>query len=105
MRDNKSTSRQRLQHIIEAISLIEGFVKGFSKQSFLDNAIVINAVLFQFAVIGEAIWHVDNAILDKYKYPWYKVRAFRNFILHEYHSIEFRVVWDTVKKDLPELKK
>ena len=105
MRNNKITSKERLEHIVEAITVIRGFVKGYSKQSFLDDTIVLNAVLFQFAVIGEAIRHVDNAVLDKYEYPWYKVRAFRNFILHEYHSIEFRIVWDAVKKDLPELKK
>jgi hypothetical protein len=63
-----------------------------------------NATLFQFAIIGETIVHIANEILVKYKYPWHKVRSFRNFILHEYHNIEFRIVWEAVKKDLPELK-
>lgn len=64
----------------------------------------MDATLFQFAVIGEAIIHVDEDILDKYEFPWYKVRAFRNFILHEYHAIEDKVIWDTIQKDLPLLK-
>jgi uncharacterized protein with HEPN domain len=48
---------------------------------------------------------VSNEILDKYNYPWHKVRGFRNFILHEYHAISYRVIWNTVKEDLPQLKK
>jgi uncharacterized protein with HEPN domain len=104
MRDSKITSKERLQHILKAISEIEDFIKEHSKESFLNSSILINATLFQFAVIGEAITHVDNEILNRYSYPWYKARAFRNFILHEYHAIEFRVVWDSTQKDLPELK-
>jgi uncharacterized protein with HEPN domain len=105
MRDRRITSKQRFEHIVESISIIEGFIKENSKESFLNNSVLINAALFQFAIIGEAIIHVDNEILDKYSYPWYKVRAFRNFIVHEYHAIEFRIVWESAKKDLPELKK
>jgi uncharacterized protein with HEPN domain len=33
------------------------------------------------------------------------VRGFRNFIIHEYHAIEFRIVWEAIEKDLPELKR
>ncbi|MBK9732413.1 MAG: DUF86 domain-containing protein [Chitinophagaceae bacterium] len=58
----------------------------------------------QFSIIGEAIIYVDDEILNKYKYPWHKVRGFRNFILHEYHAIEFGIVWEAIRKDLPELK-
>ena len=105
MRDNKITNKERLEHITKAISDIENFLVEHSKETFLNNEILINAVLFQFAIIGEAINHVDNDVLDKYQYPWYKVRSFRNFIVHEYHAIEFRIVWDTAKKDLPQLEK
>lgn len=53
--------------------------------------------------VGEAIANTDSEILDKYDYPWYKVKSFRNFILHEYHAIDKRVIWDTTKKILPGL--
>jgi uncharacterized protein with HEPN domain len=104
MRDKRITGKERLMHILEAISEIETFTRSSSKVSFLNDPILINATLFQFAIIGEAIIHIENEILDKYEYPWYKVRGFRNFILHEYHAIDFRIVWESIKKDLPELK-
>jgi uncharacterized protein with HEPN domain len=104
MRDEMITSQDRLEHIMEAIKKIEAFIQNHTRESFLNNDVVISATLFQFAIIGEAIRLVNNEILDKYKYPWHSVRAFRNFILHEYHAISYRIVWDAAKADLPQLK-
>jgi len=105
MRNSGITSEERLEHIVKAISDIETFIMGNTKDSYLGNDVLINATLFQFAIIGKAIMYVDNAILSKYNYPWHKVRGFKNFIVHEYHAIEFRIVWESIKNDLPELKK
>lgn len=104
MKNNRTTSRDRLRHILDSIKSIEAFLAGYDRSSFLEDRKTIDATLFQFAVIGEAIIRVDQEILDNYDFPWYKARAFRNFILHEYHAIEDRVIWDTAKKDLPLLK-
>jgi len=104
MRDSRITGKERLEHIKQAIADIENFIKDSSKESYLSDSMLINATLFQFSIIGEAIIYVDDDLLAKYEFPWYKVRGFRNFILHEYHAIEFRIVWETIKNDLPELK-
>jgi uncharacterized protein with HEPN domain len=104
MKNQKITNRDRLSHILDSITTIENFIGEYSRSSFLEDRKTIDATLFQFAVIGEAIINVDESILDKYDSPWYKVRALRNFILHEYHAIEDKVIWDTIKKDLPLLK-
>lgn len=105
MRDSRITGKERLEHILKAINDIEEFTSVVTKESYLQNLVLINATLFQFAIIGEAIIYIDNDMLAKYEYPWHKVRGFRNFIIHEYHSIEFRIVWESIKNDLPELKK
>ena len=105
MRDSSLTEQERLEHILEAMNKIESFTKDHNRDSFLKNDVVISATLFQFAIVGEAIHFVSKELLDKHRYPWHKVRAFRNFILHEYHAISYRVIWDTAREDLPELKK
>ncbi len=105
MRDESLTTKDRLKHIIEAIGEIDSFTVSYTKESFLKDNKVIYATLFQFAIIGEAIRYVDRDILEKYEYPWHKVIGFRNFILHEYHAISFRIVWEAVEGDLPKLKK
>lgn len=104
MRDSSITNKDRLQHIFEAITKIQQYIKGQTKETFINSSMLQDAVLFQFAIIGEAIVNIDSELLNKYTYPWHYVRSFRNFILHEYHAIEMWVVWETVKNDLPELK-
>ena len=79
MRDSCITGKERLKHIQQAIAEIETFTKDASKESFLSNRVLIDATLFQFAIIGEAIIYVDDDVLAKYAYPWYKVRRFRKF--------------------------
>jgi uncharacterized protein with HEPN domain len=41
---------------------------------------------------------------ERIEHPWYKVKSFRNFILHEYHAIKMDVIWDTTIVVIPELK-
>ena len=103
MKDSPLESLKRLQHIEEAIITIQNYIAGETKESFCENNLIHDAVLFQFTVIGEAIIHVDSGILEKYDYPWYKIRSFRNLIAHEYFNIKLTAVWQIIFKDLPKL--
>jgi len=104
MRNPVDRNAERLRHIADAINQIHEFAHEISEFEFTRNALINNAILYQFTIIGEAIVHVDDKILAKFDYPWYKVRAFRNLIAHEYFGIQLSAVWAVVQKDLPGLK-
>lgn len=105
MKNDKQLDNQlRLEHIQQAIEVIETCMKGATLESFYSDKMLIHAVLFNFTVMGEAIVHVDSDLLEKYKYPWHRVRAFRNFIAHEYFNIKLDIVWKIIDIDLPEVK-
>ena len=104
MKDHRKDSYERLIHIQKAINEIETFTLKVSKNDFLNDNFLSSAVLFQFSVIGEAVIYIETHLLDKYEYPWYKVRAFRNLISHEYFNIKLDAVWEIIVNDLPELK-
>jgi len=105
MKPNKPSSKERVEHILKAIEKIDSFTKNTTMKVFFMNDAAYFACLFQFAIIGEAVVNIDDEILRRYSYPWHKVKSFRNFILHEYHAIDERVVWDTAKIILPDLEK
>jgi uncharacterized protein with HEPN domain len=104
MKDKYLSSRERLIHIQKAISDIEKFLDNNGEKDFTENELLHNAVLMQFIIIGEAINNVEEGILEKYAYPWYKVRAFRNLIAHEYFNIKLSAVWNIIQNELNSLK-
>jgi uncharacterized protein with HEPN domain len=104
MKDNRLESLKRLQHIAKAIDDINKYVASETVDSFINSDLIHDAVLFQFSVIGEAINFVEPEILEKYDYPWYKVRSFRNLISHEYFNIKMEAVWQIIQTGLPELQ-
>jgi uncharacterized protein with HEPN domain len=104
MKNKFEDSKIRLEQIQKAIQEIENYVVGETSVSFCQKNILHDAVLLQFIIIGESINHVDSEILDKFDYPWYKVRSFRNFIAHEYFNIKLEAVWLIIEENLADLK-
>ncbi len=96
--------KERFLHILDAILLIQSFVKHQTLTDFLNDTKGHNATLYQFLIIGEAIGRIDYSILTKYKYPWHIPKSFRNFIAHEYHKIRLDAVYRAAN-DLEVLKK
>jgi uncharacterized protein with HEPN domain len=75
----KPSDRERMEHVLKAIGTINSFVEGFDEKAFVEDIKTQSAVQYQFLVIGEAIRNIDSTILEKYSYPWYIPRSFRNF--------------------------
>lgn len=104
MKNNHQESFVRLHHILKALNDIETYTSTTQEDDFHAEGMLMDAVLFQFTIIGEAVQHVENEKLEKYDYPWFKVRAFRNFIAHEYFDINARAVWKIIRQEVPDLK-
>ena len=104
MKPDKPSSKERIEHILSAIRLIGAFTDGFTFEDFKNDEKTYSACLYQYTIIGEASVNIEDEILRKYDYPCYKVKSFRNFILHKYHAIDERVVWDTTRIVLPGLQ-
>lgn len=49
--------KQRLLHILSAITEIEDFVAGLSADAFFQNSLIKSGCIFQLQVIGEAANH------------------------------------------------
>lgn len=105
MKGSIITSKERIEHILESIETIQHFLDNHSLESFINHRLTTSACLHEFTIIGEATARLDPEMLSRYNYPWHRVKAFRNFIVHEYQGIEMRQVWDTAQNTLPGLQK
>ncbi len=96
----------RLQDILNAIDKIERFIKRMTFAQFKKKELVMDAVIRNFEVIGEASKNIPNSIKNKYpEIPWAQMNGMRNVLIHQYFGVDTKVVWHTAKKALPKLKK
>lgn len=73
---------------------------------FKKNQLVIDAVIRNFEIIGEASNSIPLVIQRKYPdVPWRQMIALRNLLIHEYFGVDLSTVWQTAHKHLPSLKK
>lgn len=96
-----------IRHILDAIVLIEKYVEGLDKEQFLDvkNKLTQDAVVRELEVIGEAVKRLSDQIRkDKPTIPWRDIGDMRNKLIHEYFSVDMKVVWAVIERDLPMLK-
>lgn len=94
-----------IEHIIESIEVIEGYVVGLNKDSFLVNREKQDAVIRRLEIIGEAAKNLPEDARQIYsEIEWGKIVAMRNLLIHEYFGIDLNLVWSVVENKLPELK-
>lgn len=75
-----------------------------SLDDFADDEKTIAAVIRQVEIVGEASKRVDPVFRDKHpEIPWNSLAKMRDLVSHEYHRVDERVVWKTVRDDYPEL--
>lgn len=102
---NKERDSVRLQHILDAIRLIERFSKDVSFDQFADDLMMQNAIIRQFEIIGEATANISNELKESSSnVEWSTIKGFRNLLVHEYFRVDITEVWLTVKNDIPILK-
>lgn len=94
-----------LQHILDAISRIEEYVHKLSYGEFLENRLIQDGVIRQIEIIGEATKRLSPKMRNQVSdIPWKDIAGMRDKLIHDYMGVDIDAVWETVSKDIPELK-
>ncbi len=95
-----------VKHIIEAIDKIEKYLGGSSYEEFSRNDMLVDAVVRELEIIGEAASNFSEEFRNHYpNIPFRDITDMRNFLIHEYFGVNTKIVWETCQTDLPNLKK
>jgi len=95
-----------LKDILDALIKIKKYTEGMTYEDFVNDDKTKDAVLHNFAVIGEAVKGIPEDIRLRYpEIEWRKLAGFRDVIIHQYFGIDLEIVWDAIEKELDELEK
>ncbi|MDR6808572.1 uncharacterized protein with HEPN domain [Dyadobacter sp. BE34] len=94
--------------MLESIGKIEVYTVGFNNALHFfqnDDQMHFNASLLLLINIGEQANRLSDNLRDKYKnVPFQQIRGLRNRVAHDYTGIDYEMVFDIIKTDLPPLK-
>jgi len=102
---SKRPTNLLLTDIREAIDRVEQYIKGISFEEFSNDPKTVDAVARNLEIMGEAA----NRLPDEFKedhsdVEWYKIVGLRHRIVHEYFGVDLQIIWQILRKDLPELR-
>ncbi len=93
-----------LLDIVKAAQLASSFIQGMTKESFLDDIKTQSSVLYQLAVIGEAVKRLSHEFRAQHPdVPWQLIAGMRDHVIHGYDVVDWDEVWKTATRDVPDL--
>jgi uncharacterized protein with HEPN domain len=102
----KKDPRIFIEHILECIERIEGYVKNVTKDEFLKSTQLQDAVIRRIEIIGEAVKNLPAEA--KKKYPdiaWKDIAGMRDILIHGYFGVDLELTWKAAKENVRDLKK
>ena len=97
-----------LGHIKEVITRVLSYCKDMDEAGFLSNAVVQDAVIRNFEIIGEASRNIEKVapqfVENHPELPLAYAYEMRNVLANGYYKVDLALVWTTIKRDLPKLQ-
>jgi uncharacterized protein with HEPN domain len=95
-----------LEDILDSISLIDQFLSDTDFDSYVTDIKTKSAVERQLQIITEAAYRLGDEADTICPGPdWKGYMGMGNLLRHAYHRIDDAIVWNTVKIELPALRK
>ena len=103
MSPNKREFTLYLEDMLQSMQRIEEYIGDLDFRKFKMTYLVVDAVVRNFEILGEASKKIPTNIQDKYpEIPWKKMYGLRNLIAHEYLGIDYEMIWEIAKNNLPQ---
>lgn len=101
-KDRKNINKilEHAQYIVEETKTIK------SAEDFKNNNDKSKAALFDLLQIGELAKNLSKEFMQEVSgIPWNNVYNMRNRIVHGYAGVDYEIIWETIKNNIPYLIK
>jgi uncharacterized protein with HEPN domain len=91
-----------VEDILGAIARIDEYLDGLTFSQFVEDQKTVDAVIRNFAIIGEAAKYVPASLKKKHpEIRWKKMAGMRDKVIHQYFGVSLKILWETAKHDFP----
>ena len=100
----KLRNRAALLDITKSAQLALEFVAEMDQTAFEADQKTQSAVLYQIAILGEAVKRLSPEFRIQYPgIPWAAMAGMRDKLIHDYEGVDTERVWLTLQSSIPNL--
>ncbi len=94
-----------IKDISKSCEKILKYTENLKFEQFKTEGMVVDAVIRNLEIIGEAAKNLPEEIKAKYpEIEWKKIAGLRDILIHHYWGIDYEILWDIIKTKIPDLK-
>ncbi len=94
-----------LKHIQDEVNFILKESENLEFDDFVNNDLITRAFSRSLEIIGEAVKKLPDDLRVKYpQIDWKDIAGMRDVLIHDYFGVDYELVWDVVKNEIPTLR-
>lgn len=101
----KIKDKTRLEHILGAINVLIDNKDKHTYEDVVNDPIIFYGFVKHVEIIGEAVYMLTKEFRDSHQeVEWEVIEGMRHVLVHGYYKIKPKQLWNTIERDIPELK-
>lgn len=103
--NNRKDDSYYVSKAIENIDSILAYIKGKSRDDFMNDELLNDAIMFRLIQLAENVGRLTPEFKASHSdIPWGLIAGFRNGIVHDYGKTDHAVVYEIITRDLRDLR-
>lgn len=99
------TNEYYVEEIIKNLDFISNHMDGVTQEALEADEVLTDSMVFRLIQISESSKNLTDEYKTKHEsIPWGDITALRNRLVHDYGNVDMTIVYDTLTKDVLELK-
>ena len=103
--DNRKDDGYYTDKMIVDITFILDHMQEMDYASFIGDEVLQDSMMFRLIQVSENARKLTEQFRkEKSDIPWQDVFGLRNRIVHEYGGVDLKILYDTLTRDIPDLR-
>jgi len=95
-----------IEYILDSINAIKEFSKDFNKEKLISIRLNQSAIIREIEIIGEAVKNISENLKEKHhEIEWKDIAGTRDKMIHRYFGVDIDIIWNIIKRDLPDFER